>query len=250
MKVLTQEDFQELYKNHIDYLTTKGIKGKLMEIKNCRICWSLENADLSQAVFNNCHFILCTFKNCNFYNAIFKECKFSNNLCGAFASDFTDTCFVDCDFYHTNFADAINFDKAKFIGYNNFLALQCPNEGSFIGWKLAKREENFYVLKLEIPANAKRSSATTRKCRASKAKVLEIQKLNGEPAVDVEWVNSLYYEDFTYSLGRTVTAKHFDTNRWRECSNGIHFFITRDEVIDFYKQTFGSDKTAYINYLI
>ena len=45
-----------------------------------------------------------------------------------------------------------------------------PEEGSFIAFK---KLQGGIICKLLIPEDAKRSSATTRKCRASKAIVLE-----------------------------------------------------------------------------
>ena len=233
MDIIAQEKFQELYENHIDYLATEGQKGKRMVFNKCIIWWNLENANLSKAVFRNCQFYSCSFVNCKFYDCYFINCNFANSL---FFSDFTDTYFENCNFHTADLSCAQNFDKAKFYGYNHFLALQCPEEGSFIGWKIAETTHDYYILKLEIPADAKRSSATSRKCRASKAKVLEIQTLGSKPA-KVKKVNSIYHKHFTYSLGETYEVKDFDDNRWRECSTGIHFYLTRDEVIDFYKHT-------------
>ena len=43
-----------------------------------------------------------------------------------------------------------------------FYPLQCPDSGSYIGYKKASG----LVVELEIPADARRSSATSRKCRA------------------------------------------------------------------------------------
>ena len=42
-----------------------------------------------------------------------------------------------------------------------FFALCCPEEGSFVGYKKAGGK----IVKLQIPKTAKRSSATSRKCR-------------------------------------------------------------------------------------
>ena len=39
--------------------------------------------------------------------------------------------------------------------------------------------------------------------------------------------------EFTYEVGKTYEVKDFDDNRWDECSDGIHFFITRDEAIRY-----------------
>ena len=68
---------------------------------------------------------------------------------------------------------------ADLYGARNFkLPIACPDTGSFIGWKKASG----YIVKLLIPEDAKRLSATGRKRRCNKAKVLEIQVLDGRQA--------------------------------------------------------------------
>ena len=104
-----------------------------------------------------------------------------------------------------------------------FYALQCPEEGSFIGYKKA----HGYIVKLEILADAKRSSATSRKCRCSAAKVLSITAV--DESEEVKEIASDKDSNFIYRVGEIVRVNNFDENRWNECSTGIHFFITRRE---------------------
>lgn len=104
---------------------------------------------------------------------------------------------------------------------------QCP-DGEFVGYKKAGGK----IVKLLISADAKRSSATTLKCRCSKAKVLEIQEGDGSPS-EVKEVRSDYDNDFVYRLGETVCVEDFDDNRWNECSRGIHFFISRQAAVSY-----------------
>lgn len=104
---------------------------------------------------------------------------------------------------------------------------QCP-DGEFVGYKKAGGK----IVKLLIPEDAKRSSGTTLKCRCSKAKVLEIQELDGSPS-EVKEVRSNYDKDFVYRLGETVCVEDFDNNRWNECTTGIHFFISRDAAVSY-----------------
>ena len=111
--------------------------------------------------------------------------------------------------------------------YTAFYHLQCPEEGSFIAYKRASN----YVIKLLIPEDAQRSSATSRKCRASKAQVLGITHI--KTGTNVNTVTSDYDNTFIYEVGKFAEVKNFDTDRWNECSTGIHFFITRQEVIDY-----------------
>ena len=58
--------------------------------------------------------------------------------------------------------------------------LSCPTEGSFIGWKKASG----HIVKLRIPEDARRSSATGHKCRCDKAYVMEIQNMDGTKATE------------------------------------------------------------------
>ena len=100
--------------------------------------------------------------------------------------------------------------------YTQFYEIACPEEGDFIGWKKAQGK----LIKLKIPADALRSSATSYKCRANKVEVLEIEG-GGEVA-------SNYDSAFIYKKGATLEIKDFDTDRWNECSTGIHFFVSKN----------------------
>ena len=98
----------------------------------------------------------------------------------------------------------------------------------FIGFKKA----GGYIVVLEIPEDARRLSATGRKCRCDKARVLEIQNPDGTKA-DIDAVHSNYDEGFIYKVGETVSVNNFDEDRWNECSTGIHFFINRQEAVEY-----------------
>lgn len=138
----------------------------------------------------------------------------------------------DADLSGAKLSDAdlrdAKLDNVKYNYRTSFFALQCPEEGSFIGYKKAGR----YIVKLEILADAKRSSATSRKCRCSAAKILSITTLDGENDGTQE-VSSNYDSSFVYRVGEIVRVDDFDENRWSECSRGIHFFITRDEAVRY-----------------
>ncbi|WP_347171927.1 pentapeptide repeat-containing protein [Parabacteroides distasonis] len=108
-----------------------------------------------------------------------------------------------------------------------FLLSQCP-DGAFIGYKKASS----HIVKLLVPEDAKRSSATTLKCRCSKAKVLEIQNLDGSKS-DLMAVPSDRDENFIYVVGKEKEVEDFDEDRWNECSTGIHFFISREMAVKY-----------------
>ena len=122
-----------------------------------------------------------------------------------------------------------NLSDANLIGTKNipFIPMACPDTGAFIGYKKASG----YILKLEILQDARRSSSTSRKCRCDKAKVLEIQNLYGDIA-NVKEVKSNYNKNFIYRLGEIVEEPNFCEDRW-ECAEGIHFFINRQEAVEY-----------------
>ena len=127
----------------------------------------------------------------------------------------------------------------------------CPSDGSFIGWKkiLSKKDNNplgsrtYYLIKLEIPEDAKRSSSTSKKCRCDKAKVLEIYEYDSIADKFVEYKGSvitniristldLAYRT-NYKVGEYVYPHLYDDNPLHECSGGIHFFINKQDAIDY-----------------
>lgn len=131
------------------------------------------------------------------------------------------------DLRGANLSGAKNIDQAFWSIYTAFYPLQCPEEGAYIGYKKA----GGLIVKLEIAEDALRSSATSRKCRASKAKVLSITDVDGNPAGDQ--VCSDHDKNFVYKVGGIVEVLDFDTNRWNECSTGIHHFISRAEAVKY-----------------
>ena len=158
------------------------------------------------------------------------------NLCGANmccanlrGADLCGANLSGADLRDANLCDAKNTNKTAWDAYTAFYPLQCPETGSFIGYKKAADK----IVMLEICADAKRSSATSRKCRCSKAKVLSITHLDGSDSGLTE-VRSNYSKEFVYRVGEVAEVPDFDDNRWNECAAGIHFFITRDEAVKYY----------------
>ena len=91
-------------------------------------------------------------------------------------------------------------------------------EGQIVGWK--KCRDNV-IVKLTIPAEARRSNATGRKCRAEYADVADV--IGDDVGI------SMHDGRTEYRVGQRVTCDKWCEDRWEECAGGIHFFITRDE---------------------
>ena len=97
--------------------------------------------------------------------------------------------------------------------------------------KIVYKKCNEGVVVLELPANAARSNATGRKCRAEYAIVLSLPEVKGK---EIEEAHSLYDPSFVYRKGETVhPLTPWCEDRWQECASGIHFFLTREEAEAF-----------------
>ena len=200
-------------------------------------CADLRNANLRNANLRNADLRNANLRNANLRNADLRDADLRDaylsgaNLCGADlrGADLRDADLRDADLRDAYLRGAKNTDKTLWNAHTAFYPLQCPETGSFIGYKKASG----YIVELEICANAKRSSATSRKCRCNKAKVLSITHLDGSDSGLTE-VRSGYSKEFVYRVGEIAEVSDFDDDRWNECAAGIHFFITRDEAVKYY----------------
>lgn len=94
-----------------------------------------------------------------------------------------------------------------------------PETGAFTAWKKC---QNGVIVKLRIPAKARRSNATGRKCRADFVKVLQV--FGAEEGLSMHDNGKTVYRK-----GETVHCGTWCEDRWTECGGGIHFFMTREE---------------------
>jgi len=109
-----------------------------------------------------------------------------------------------------------------------YIPMACPDSGVFTAWKKAGGK----IVKLLIPEDARRSSATGRKCRCDKAVVIAIENLDGT-APGIVSVASNRDRNFIYTVGETVSVPDFCEDRFQECAAGIHFFINRQEAVEY-----------------
>lgn len=111
-----------------------------------------------------------------------------------------------------------NLSRANLSGVNGAaLAIARTRilpDGDLIGWKKLKGGT---ICKLRIPADAKRSHAFGRKCRAEYVDVIDGEGISQHDGVT------------KYAPGLRVVCDKFEEDWQRECAGGIHFFITREE---------------------
>ena len=189
-------------------------------LRGANLCYAdLNGADLSHADLNSANLCDANLCDANLYGV---------NLHGA---DLRDANLSGADL---NGADLSGANHVKLsIAKVSIL----PDECDIIGWKKAYVDGTMLpkpvIVKLLIPSDAQRSNATGRKCRASKARVLDLQDKQGNSLPPDTTAYSTHDTDFTYKKGETVHVEDFDTNRWNECATGIHFFITRIEAVEY-----------------
>ena len=185
---------------------------------------NLWNADLRYADLRDANLRYANLSDTNLTGANLTDADLRNtDLTGA---DLKDAYLKDADLRDANlrYADLTGIKTNVYtIGYN----LACPEEGSFIGYKKAGK----YLVKLLILKDSKRSSATTSKCRCDKAKVLDIE--NVETGEKIEEIESNFDSEFIYKVGEIVSVDNFDDNRWNEYALDIHFFMNRENAINY-----------------
>ena len=211
MKKISDTELKAIIYKHAKWARGEdgGERAKLCGADLCGA--DLRDADLRDADLRSANLCGADLSGANLHGA---------NLCGANLCS-ANLCGADL-------SGAKNTDKTLWNAHTAFYPLQCPETGSFIGYKKAADK----IVMLEICADAKRSSATSRKCRCNKAKVLSITHLDGSDSGLTE-VRSNYSKEFVYRVGEIAEAPDFDENRWNECTAGIHFFITRGEAVEY-----------------
>ena len=204
----------------------------------------LYGADLRGAVLYGANLYGATLREANLYGAdLYGADLRGANLYGANLreADLRGANLREANLYGANLYGA-NLREANLYGANLREAnlygadlreaigtyMACPTDGSFIGWKKASE----YIVKLQIPEDARRSSAGGEKCRCDKAYVVEIQNADGTKA-DIETIHSTHDANFVYTVGATVEVSDFDDDRWSECAPGIHFFIDRRAAVEY-----------------
>ena len=228
MKAISNNDLKKILRKHVLWFNNdpEGEKADLRwadlrgaNLKRAKLMFAdLYKADLSKANLKGADLTGADLRWANLKGVNLKGVNLKGaNLYGA-------------NLYGANLKGAnlyeADLSEAYLGGVKNLsLPIVAPEKGSFIGYKKCRDD---LIVELEIPEDSLRSSATTRKCRCSKAKVLSITNLDGSKSKCTE-ATSKRDSSFVYKVGETVEVTNFDPNRWNECSTGIHFFVTREE---------------------
>jgi hypothetical protein len=228
----------------------------------CRERVSLKGAMLDHADLRDLHLFGIDLQDAYLYNANFQNCNLRKaNLRGAYLcrAYLRDVQLNEADLTNANLQGAclrsawitdanlkgtklrnIDLTGATLLRSINipYYPLACPSDGEFIAWKkvtvgkIVTLED--YLVKLKIPADARRSSGTSRKCRCDKAEVLEITNIKTGQKVD-SVTNYVYGFKTIHKVGEMVIPSGFNPDRWKQCAQGIHFFINKQDAIEYNK---------------
>ena len=188
--------------------------------------------NLVEANFNDTDLSFGYFSGANLFAASFKNTKLE------------DAFFADCIIEKTNFENAVINEYTMFKEIARYetvmpnVSMICPEEGSFIGYKIGATSpysKKRFLIKLEILESAKRLNGVSRTCRCDKAKVLDI--INIDTKEHVNRCSSCYDYDFDYEVGKVSEVNEFDDDRWADYTTGIHFFMTKQEALDWVEET-------------
>jgi hypothetical protein len=208
--IINEKQLSEILEKHYLWLINPANEGcanlRGADLSNAR----LRDANLSCADLSNAYLRGADLSNANLSNAYLRGADLSN----ARLRDANLSCadLSNADLSNAYLTDARNTEiaLAKTI---------ITPDGDIIGWKKCAQG---VIVKLLIPADAKRSNATGRKCRAEYAVVLDV--------IGAKYGYTHEHGPRTeYRVGQIVRPDRWDENRFNECSNGIHFFLTRIE---------------------
>ena len=252
-------------------LSDKNLSG--LDLRNANLIEAdLSNASLSNSNLRNANLNNANLREANLYGANLIEADLNNadlidadlnNACLRYANlrkaclryanlrkaDLRKADLSEADMYEADLSEADMYEadlkEANLLGTNlkntNIVCavisedtkidypIACPETGSFIGYKKAVSEK---IVKLQICKDAKRSSATAKKCRCSKALVLAIENMDGSDS-GLQEIESHFDPCFIYRVGEIAEVYNFDNDRWRECASGIHFFMDRQDAVEY-----------------
>ena len=262
---MTQNELNKIIENHQHYLNKdidgwesmradlsyKNLSG--LNLRNANLHEAkLSSANLRDADFREANLSNADLRNANLRNVDLREADLTEadlreaDMYGAYCCyanlngvDLRNADLSEADMYGANLRDTnlfgVNLKNANIIYVEISedtkidYPIACPETGSFIGYKKAVCE---YIVKLQICEDAKRSSATTKKCRCSKALVLAIENIDGSDS-GLQEIESDFDSRFVYRVGEIAEVSDFDDNRWNECSPGIHFFMDRQDAVEY-----------------
>ena len=238
MKTFTDEELKDMLRKHYQWLNNEdgGIRADLSysdlrgsdlsgsNLRGSNLSYSnLRGSNLSGSDLRDSNLSYSNLKDSNLRGSDLSGSDLSgSNLSG---SNLRGSDLRGSDLSYSNLSYSNLRDSNLSIKYLKSLTQVVPEEGQYIAWK---KINNNCICKLRIPTKSPRmTSVSSRKSRCKFATVLNIWDSEGkeikEGSTDCRGPKTVY------KVGRRVTADKWDNNILKECSHGIHHFITRSE---------------------
>lgn len=137
------------------------------------------------------------------------------------------------------------YDPSEGVLYNTCIVTLLIPKGSLVSHRaMWDHTFRFKTKHRNYPAWNGERIEREEKCRANQAKVLEIcawDPIKKKLGKNLKHAHSMYVPETwrkmnkrtSYRLGRMVYPDWFDPNPQHTCSNGIHFFTTIEEAMDY-----------------
>ena len=149
----------------------------------------------------------------------------------------TEASFEGADLDGTSFAQAnlteANLQDTNIITaeFDNTVGIYpvCPTHGNFIGWTIGEDfKGNECLVEIFIPAWARRSSGTTRKCRTEALVVNSLERLkDGYNPFGVP----LRFRDYILTKNEVIRDKDYEVDRFKTSSTDLYFWISKEEAL-------------------
>lgn len=257
---MKQEELNKILDEHELWVKSCATKGKQADLSGEHLeGLAFDDRALSQASFRGAYldgakFIDAILVGVDFEGARLTHADFS--CANAWSANFNETNCKDTVFLSANLTEAsfegADLDGASFAQANlteasledtNIVTAEfdntvgiypvCPEEGEFTGWTIGEDFEGTeYLFRVTVPWTARRSSGTTRRCRAEALSVDEVISLDKEKSYGFPYPYiTLKNRDFKLRLGETSTDENFETDRFKVSSTDLYFWISKEEAL-------------------
>ena len=209
MRTISAEELKEILDKHKKWLNEED-GGERADLSSADLSSAdLSNADLSSADLRYADLRYANLRYANLYNA---------------------------DLRYANLSNA-NLSNANLSNANLRYARLDEKEKIRCGWLLKedfhayKKCRDDLIVELIIPKGSIVFSINNSKCRTNRAKVVSITDIEGK--VTYNEAVSKQNENFIYKVGAELEIENFNLMYNVECAEGIHFFRTREEAVNY-----------------
>jgi len=211
--------FADLYNTDLSYVDLSHVDLSYADLGNADLhCANLYDANLRGANLRGADLrgadsYIANLYGANLYGADLRGADLY--VANLYCADLRDANLRDANLYGANLYDTNLYGaKGKLIEWRRGKVLT----EDIIGYKKCKHG---VIVKLLIPRGAIVFSINGDKCRTNKAKVISI---DGADRAYSDYNNMSYY------VGDEFTIYNFNCQSNVECAEGIHFFMTKEEV--------------------